>query len=131
MTLACSLSALRNCLPRMPSSPPSTYAVHIPKARAVDIDNPEDWELAEASYEVIRRREGSLAEVSHREAPAPAAKRAADGQLAIHGGTPVRTTLLPLPYGKQCIADEDVRVVVECLHADFLTTRPKVGRGRV
>lgn len=44
--------------------------------------------------------------------------------LALHGGTPVRETLLP--YGRQAIDEEDIRAVVEALRSDWLTTGPKV-----
>jgi perosamine synthetase len=45
--------------------------------------------------------------------------------LAIHGGTPVRETLLP--YGRQSIDDADIEAVVEVLKSDWLTTGPKIG----
>src|SRR5258706_16127697 len=45
--------------------------------------------------------------------------------LAIHGGTPVRETLLP--YGRQSLDDGDIESVVEVLKSDWLTTGPKVG----
>jgi len=44
--------------------------------------------------------------------------------LAIHGGTPVRKTLLP--YGRQSIDEEDIQAVVETLRSDWLTTGPKI-----
>ena len=44
--------------------------------------------------------------------------------LAIHGGTPVRQTLLP--YGRQSLDEEDIQAVVEVLRSDWLTTGPKV-----
>jgi perosamine synthetase len=43
---------------------------------------------------------------------------------AIHGGKPVRETLLP--YGHQRIEDDDIRAVVEVLRSDWITTGPKV-----
>ncbi|HYA25479.1 MAG TPA: DegT/DnrJ/EryC1/StrS family aminotransferase, partial [Terriglobales bacterium] len=45
--------------------------------------------------------------------------------LAIHGGQPIRTTLLP--YGQQSIDESDIAAVVEVLRSDWLTTGPKVG----
>lgn len=45
-------------------------------------------------------------------------------QLALHGGTPVRATLLP--YGRQSVDDADVEAVVATLRSDWLTTGPKV-----
>ena len=45
--------------------------------------------------------------------------------LAIHGGKPVRPTLLP--YGRQSITEEDIQAVNEVLRSDWLTTGPKVG----
>src|SRR5712671_5432411 len=45
--------------------------------------------------------------------------------LAIKGGPPVRETLLP--YGRQCLDEEDIQSVVEVLKSDWLTTGPKVG----
>src|SRR5258708_8050763 len=45
--------------------------------------------------------------------------------LAIHGGTPVRDTLLP--YGRQSLDEADIQAVVEVLKSDWLTTGPKVG----
>ena len=45
-------------------------------------------------------------------------------KLAIHGGTPVRQTLLP--YARQWLDDDDVAAVVEVLGSDWLTTGPKV-----
>jgi len=44
--------------------------------------------------------------------------------LALHGGTPVRSSLLP--YGRQSIAEEDIQAVVDVLRSDWLTTGPKV-----
>lgn len=45
--------------------------------------------------------------------------------LAIHGGRPVRDKLLP--YGRQCVEEEDIAAVVEVLRSDWLTTGPKIG----
>jgi perosamine synthetase len=45
--------------------------------------------------------------------------------LAIHGGSPVRETLLP--YGRQAVDDSDIQAVVDVLRSDWLTTGPKVG----
>jgi len=45
--------------------------------------------------------------------------------LAIHGGSPVRNTLLP--YGRQSIDQNDIQAVVDTLRSDWLTTGPKVG----
>lgn len=44
--------------------------------------------------------------------------------LAIHGGRPVRDTVLP--YGRQTITDADISAVTEVLRSDWLTTGPKV-----
>src|SRR6266853_306487 len=44
--------------------------------------------------------------------------------LAVHGGKPVRDTLLP--YGRQSLDESDIQAVVETLHSDWLTTGPKV-----
>ena len=44
--------------------------------------------------------------------------------LALYGGTPVRTSLLP--YGRQTIDAADVAAVVEALAADLVTTGPRV-----
>jgi len=44
--------------------------------------------------------------------------------LAIHGGRPVRGTMLP--YGHQQIDEDDIRAVVEVLRSDWITTGPKV-----
>ena len=45
--------------------------------------------------------------------------------LAINGGSPVRSTLLP--YGRQAIDEADIQAVVDVLRSDWLTTGPKVG----
>lgn len=45
--------------------------------------------------------------------------------LAIHGGTPVRKTLLP--YGHQSLDEADIQAVVDVLRAEWLTTGPKIG----
>lgn len=45
-------------------------------------------------------------------------------ELAINGGKPVRTSLLP--YGHQWIDDDDITSVVEVLKSDWLTQGPKV-----
>jgi perosamine synthetase len=45
-------------------------------------------------------------------------------KLALHGGRPVRDTLLP--YGRQAIDDADVEAVVAALRSDWLTTGPMV-----
>src|SRR5712691_1795160 len=44
--------------------------------------------------------------------------------LALHGGKPVRSTLLP--YGRQSIDEGDIQAVVDTLRSDWLTTGPKV-----
>jgi perosamine synthetase len=46
--------------------------------------------------------------------------------LAIHGGCPVRETLLP--YGRQSIDEGDIQAVLETLRSDWLTTGPKVAQ---
>ncbi len=46
-------------------------------------------------------------------------------RLAIEGGVPVRSKLLP--YGHQWIDDEDIAAVAEVLEADWITQGPKVG----
>jgi perosamine synthetase len=46
-------------------------------------------------------------------------------KLAVHGGKPVRDTLLP--YGHQDIDENDIAAVVESLKSEWLTTGPKVG----
>jgi perosamine synthetase len=45
-------------------------------------------------------------------------------RLAIDGGLPVRKSLLP--YGHQTVDPDDVRIVVDVLQSDWLTTGPKV-----
>ncbi len=45
-------------------------------------------------------------------------------RLAIKGGTPVRSQMLP--YGRQWVDDEDIESVVRVLQSDWLTTGPKV-----
>src|SRR5690348_15907560 len=44
--------------------------------------------------------------------------------LALHGGKPVRNTLLP--YGRQSLDEADIQAVVETLRSDWLTAGPKV-----
>ena len=44
--------------------------------------------------------------------------------LAIAGGTPVRSTLLP--YARQSVEPDDVAAVVAALTSDYLTTGPRV-----
>jgi perosamine synthetase len=44
--------------------------------------------------------------------------------LALYGGPPVRTSLLP--YGRQHLDDDDIAAVVDVLRSDWLTTGPKV-----
>lgn len=43
-------------------------------------------------------------------------------KLAIYGGKPVRDSYLP--YGRQCIDDDDIKSVIEVLKSDYLTTGP-------
>src|SRR6202171_3227724 len=45
--------------------------------------------------------------------------------LAVDGGTPARSTLLP--NGRQSIEEDDIQAVVDVLRSDWLTTGPKVG----
>jgi perosamine synthetase len=45
-------------------------------------------------------------------------------QLAIEGGKPIRNSILP--YGHQCIDEEDIASVVEVLKGDWITQGPKV-----
>ena len=47
-------------------------------------------------------------------------------ELAIDGGDPVRLQMLP--YGHQCIGDDDVEAVIQVLRSDWLTTGPTVAR---
>ena len=44
--------------------------------------------------------------------------------LALHGGPPVRKTLLP--YARQTIEEDDVQAVMLALRSDWLTTGPRV-----
>ena len=44
--------------------------------------------------------------------------------LAIDGGSPVREALLP--YGRQCLDEDDVAAVLAVLQSDWLTTGPKI-----
>ena len=46
-------------------------------------------------------------------------------RLAIDGGEPVRTTLLP--YAHQVIDEHDIEAVTAALRSDWLTTGPRVG----
>ena len=46
-------------------------------------------------------------------------------QLALNGGKPVRSAILP--YGKQSIDEDDIAAVADVLRSDWLTTGPKVG----
>jgi len=46
--------------------------------------------------------------------------------LAVDGGVPVRSTMLP--YGRQTIDESDVAAVVRVLQSDWLTTGPEVAR---
>jgi perosamine synthetase len=46
-------------------------------------------------------------------------------RLAIDGGEPVRTTLLP--YAHQVIDERDIEAVTSALRSDWLTTGPRVG----
>jgi UDP-4-amino-4,6-dideoxy-N-acetyl-beta-L-altrosamine transaminase len=46
------------------------------------------------------------------------------GVLALDGGNPVRSTLLP--YSQQSIAVDDIEAVLDVLRSDWLTTGPKV-----
>ncbi|MBN1280618.1 MAG: UDP-4-amino-4,6-dideoxy-N-acetyl-beta-L-altrosamine transaminase [Candidatus Thermoplasmatota archaeon] len=46
------------------------------------------------------------------------------GKLAIHGGTPVRKTLLP--YGHQSINQDDINAVASVLKTDWITQGPLV-----
>ena len=45
-------------------------------------------------------------------------------RLAIEGGVPVRSTLLP--YGRQQLDEADIEAVVQVLQGDWLTTGPRV-----
>ena len=49
-----------------------------------------------------------------------------DTTLAIHGGPPVRKTLLP--YGRQALNDADVAAVVDVLRSDWITTGPAIAQ---
>jgi len=44
--------------------------------------------------------------------------------LALYGGKPVRSSMLP--YGHQCIGEDDIAAVVDVLRSDWLTSGPKV-----
>jgi len=46
-------------------------------------------------------------------------------RLALDGGRPVRTTLLP--YSRQAVDEDDVQAVAAALRSDWLTTGPLVG----
>jgi perosamine synthetase len=51
--------------------------------------------------------------------------QATRAELAIHGGKPVRETLLP--YARQSVDEADIQAVVDVLRSEWLTTGPKVG----
>jgi len=40
-------------------------------------------------------------------------------ELAIHGGTPVRNTMLP--YGRQWVRDDDIEAVLQVPRSDWMT----------
>src|ERR1019366_4087431 len=44
--------------------------------------------------------------------------------LALHGGSPGRSTFLP--YGRQSVDERDIEAVVRVLRSDWLTSGPKV-----
>lgn|SRR5579862_316383 len=44
-------------------------------------------------------------------------------ELAIHGGQPIRSNMLP--YGRHVIEEDDIQAVVNTLRSDWLTTGPK------
>lgn len=46
-------------------------------------------------------------------------------ELAINGGVPVRTRMLP--YGRQQVGEDDIRAIVATLRSDWLTTGPQGG----
>lgn len=48
------------------------------------------------------------------------------GGLAINGGAPVRSQVLP--YGRQTVTREDIEAVAKVLSSDYLTTGPAVAR---
>src|SRR6185503_11909730 len=54
----------------------------------------------------------------------PGGMRVARERLALHGGSPVRPTLLP--YGRHRIDDDDVAAVTEALRSGWVTTGPRV-----
>ena len=33
---------------------------------------------------------------------------------------------MSIPYGRQCIEDDDIQAVIDVLQADYLTTGPKI-----
>ena len=45
-------------------------------------------------------------------------------ELALFGGEPVRTTLLP--YGHQSLTEDDIQAVLDVLRSDWITTGPKI-----
>ena len=47
-----------------------------------------------------------------------------DTDHALYTGSPARQTLLP--YGRQCLDDDDIAAVIEVLRSDWITTGPKV-----
>ncbi len=47
-----------------------------------------------------------------------------EARLALHGGRPVRDTLLT--YGRQDVDEDDIRAVVDVLRSEWLTTGPKI-----
>ena len=51
-------------------------------------------------------------------------KKMGTSDLAVNGGRPIRSTLLP--YGHQSIDEEDIEAVVNVLRSDWITTGPKV-----
>ena len=45
-------------------------------------------------------------------------------ELALFGGEPVRTTLLP--YGHQSLTEDDIQAVLDVLRSEWITTGPKI-----
>jgi perosamine synthetase len=47
-----------------------------------------------------------------------------ENELAINGGTPIRESFLP--YGRQCLDEDDIQSVLNVLKEEYLTTGPSI-----
>lgn len=88
--------------------------IFVSELQVQDIDSEDDWKIAELKFQLMKRKK----EQAKADGPDPA-QSAADVKESAAVGYPNG-----IPYGRQCVDEEDIRAAEDALRSDYLTTGP-------